>query len=113
MTITCNAGFEASGTATINCVNGKWDAAVPQCVGKDGNSLRSILNIGTGVGVVMGVPAFRQSGPGSGLPLVPSLLREFFFRKNLGFPLSLETSTSVLPPNTSTLTVKISVVGCR
>lgn len=34
MTITCNAGFKASGTATLNCVNGKYDAAVPQCVGK-------------------------------------------------------------------------------
>jgi len=35
MKITCNAGFKASGTATLNCVNGKWDAAVPQCIGKD------------------------------------------------------------------------------
>lgn len=34
MTITCNAGFRASGTATLNCVNGKYDAAVPQCIGK-------------------------------------------------------------------------------
>ena len=34
MTITCNAGFKASGTATLNCVNGKYDAAVPQCIGK-------------------------------------------------------------------------------
>lgn len=35
MTITCDAGFKATGTTTLNCVNGKWDAAVPQCIGKD------------------------------------------------------------------------------
>lgn len=33
-TITCNAGFKASGTATLNCVNGKWDSPVPQCIGE-------------------------------------------------------------------------------
>lgn len=33
-TITCNDGFKASGTATLNCVDGKWDAPVPLCVGK-------------------------------------------------------------------------------
>ena len=34
MTIICNAGFKVSGTATLNCVNGKWDSPVPQCIGK-------------------------------------------------------------------------------
>ena len=34
MSITCNTGFRASGTKTLNCVNGKWDSPVPQCVGK-------------------------------------------------------------------------------
>ena len=33
-TITCNAGFKVSGTATLNCVNGKWDSPVPQCIGE-------------------------------------------------------------------------------
>ena len=35
MTISCNAGFKASSTATLNCVGGKWDAPVPQCIGKN------------------------------------------------------------------------------
>ena len=34
MSITCNTGFRTSGTNTLNCVNGKWDSPVPQCVGK-------------------------------------------------------------------------------
>ena len=34
MSITCNTGFRISGTKTLNCVNGKWDSPVPQCVGK-------------------------------------------------------------------------------
>ena len=32
--ITCNTGFRISGTKTLNCVNGKWDSPVPQCIGK-------------------------------------------------------------------------------
>lgn len=34
MSITCNTGFRASGTKSLNCVNGKWDSPVPQCIGK-------------------------------------------------------------------------------
>ncbi|XP_067041101.1 sushi, von Willebrand factor type A, EGF and pentraxin domain-containing protein 1-like [Acropora muricata] len=33
--ITCNTGFRISGTKTLNCVNGKWDSPVPQCVDID------------------------------------------------------------------------------
>ncbi|PFX17574.1 Sushi, von Willebrand factor type A, EGF and pentraxin domain-containing protein 1 [Stylophora pistillata] len=35
ITIHCGTGFKASGTATLNCVGGKWDALVPQCIDID------------------------------------------------------------------------------
>lgn len=35
MTIHCDNGYKASGTATLNCVGGKWDALVPQCIGEN------------------------------------------------------------------------------
>jgi len=35
MTIYCDSGYEASSTATLNCVDGKWDAPVPQCIDVD------------------------------------------------------------------------------
>lgn len=34
MTIHCDPGYKASRTATLNCVGGKWDGLVPQCIGK-------------------------------------------------------------------------------
>ncbi|XP_068719046.1 sushi, von Willebrand factor type A, EGF and pentraxin domain-containing protein 1-like [Montipora capricornis] len=35
MTIACRTGFKTNGSPTLNCVNGKWDAAVPQCIDID------------------------------------------------------------------------------
>jgi len=41
MTIYCDPGYEASSTATLNCVDGKWDGPVPQCMGKNCFTLTS------------------------------------------------------------------------